>query len=150
MTSESFHEPNSSAAVSPVFLDTSGLIAVVNSDDQWHKKAKTVWGELLVRRTPLLTTSLFLIELGDGLSRVGERHLAVQLYDRLRNTSAVEIVRPTEELEQQGWNLFRERPDQDWGMTDCISFAVMTERSIREGFTLDHHFEQAGFVRLLK
>ena len=29
-----------------VFLDTSGLIALVNTDDQWHHKAETVWAEL--------------------------------------------------------------------------------------------------------
>ena len=136
--------------MSPVFLDTSGLIAVVNSDDQWHSKVSEAWRDLIARRVPLLTTSLVLIELGDGLSRVGERHLAIQLYDRMRRASAIEIVHPTEEMEERGWTLFRERPDQDWGMTDCVSFSVMADRSIHEAFTLDHHFEQAGFVRLIK
>ncbi len=89
-----------------VFLDTLGLIAVVNQDDQWHVRANVVWRELLARRTKFVTTSLVLIELGDGLSRIRERHLAVQLYDRLRNTNAVEIVHPSEELEHRGWTLY--------------------------------------------
>ena len=41
-------------------------------------------------------------------------------------------------------------PDQDWSLTDCTSFTVMRERGIIEALTGDHHFEQAGFVALLK
>ncbi len=42
------------------------------------------------------------------------------------------------------------RLDKDWSLTDCISFAVMQERSLTEALTSDHHFEQAGFTALLK
>ena len=71
----------------PVFLDTSGLIAVVNSDDQWHSVAESVWASLIRSAHPLITTSLVLTEIGDGLSRVQHRRLAVDLYDRLRSGS---------------------------------------------------------------
>jgi predicted nucleic acid-binding protein len=133
-----------------VFLDTSGLVAAVNSDDQWHVRANEVWRDLMTNRTPLLTTSLVLVELGDGLSRVGERPIAIQVRDRLRASSRVEIVQVTAELESLAWELFRARPDKEWGVTDCVSFTVMNERGMREAFTLDHHFEQTGFVRLIK
>jgi predicted nucleic acid-binding protein len=33
---------------------------------------------------------------------------------------------------------------------DAASFVVMSERGITEALTTDQHFEQAGFVRLLK
>lgn len=41
------------------------------------------------------------------------------------------------------------RPDKDWGLTDCISFAVMTQEGITQALTSDRHFEQAGFTKLL-
>ena len=44
----------------------------------------------------------------------------------------------------------RQRQDKDWSLTDCISFIVMRDRRIVEALTGDHHFEQAGFVALLK
>jgi uncharacterized protein len=36
-----------------------------------------------------------------------------------------------------------------WSLTDCISFAVMSQQGLAEALTADHHFEQAGFVVLL-
>lgn len=35
--------------------------------------------------------------------------------------------------------------DQDFSFADAVSFAVMTERGIREALTLDHRFAVAGF-----
>ena len=45
---------------------------------------------------------------------------------------------------------FRKHADKEWSFTDCVSFAVMHELRIREAFTTDLHFKQAGFVPLLK
>jgi len=136
--------------VNRVFLDTSGLIAVVNVDDQWHSLAESTWQELLRANTSFLTTSLVLIEVADGLSRIHQRSLAVYLYDRLRSSPQVEIIQVVQATEEQAWDLFRERQDKDWGMTDCVSFVVMRDRDLQEAFTNDRHFEQAGFIRLLR
>jgi predicted nucleic acid-binding protein len=46
--------------------------------------------------------------------------------------------------------LFRKHADKEWSFTDCVSFATMRELRIRDAFTTDHHFKQAGFVALLK
>lgn len=52
--------------------------------------------------------------------------------------------------DEQVWELFKSRPDKEWSWVDCASFVVMKQRGILEALTTDHHFEQAGFVRLLK
>ena len=49
-----------------------------------------------------------------------------------------------------GRQLYRERADKEWPLTDCISFVVMQEHGLAEALTADHHFEQAGFKALLK
>lgn len=133
-----------------VFVDTSGLIAVVNTVDQWHDCATAVWQQLLESQAALVTTSYVLVEIGDGLSRVHHRPLAVQLYDHLRSSHRVEIVPAASELEEEGWDLFRGRDDKEWSVTDCCSFVVMQRHGIPAAFTTDHHFEQAGFQRLLR
>ena len=49
-----------------------------------------------------------------------------------------------------GVGLFASRPDKHWSLTDCISLVVMEELGLSEAMTADHHFEQAGYVALLK
>jgi len=68
----------------------------------------------------------------------------------LQKDPEVTIVPASADLWQRGVALFASRPDKDWSLTDCISFVVMQERGIADGLTADHHFEQAGFVALLK
>ncbi len=53
-------------------------------------------------------------------------------------------------LLEQGLALYTRRSDKDWSLTDCISFVVMKAEGIEEALTGDHHFEQGGFVALLK
>lgn len=48
------------------------------------------------------------------------------------------------------WQLFRERSDKEWGITDCTSFLIMQDRNLVDAFTVDRHFEQAGFHALIK
>ncbi len=136
--------------MTPVFLDTSGLIALTDSDDYWHSKAVQVWQDLLQQKRLLVTTSLVLIELADGLAKVHFRSIAVQLKDALVSAKNVELVHVDERHEAEGWKLFRARTDKDWGMTDCISFTLMSDRKMMDVFGLDHHFEQAGFNLLIK
>lgn len=45
---------------------------------------------------------------------------------------------------ERGLDLYARHPDKGWSLTDCISFAVMTDRGIVEALTADRHFEQAG------
>ena len=59
------------------------------------------------------------------------------------------IVRSSEELERLALRDWLERyVDQDLSLTDAVSFAVMSERRIREALTLDHHFGVAGFAHV--
>ncbi len=129
------------------------MIAVADADDSVHARALTVRDRLRKESRQLVTTDAVVIEVANTLSRQRLRHIAVATIDALRLSVAqgeIEIVHVDEDLIERGWQLYRQRPDKEWGLTDCISFVVMGERSIYEAFTTDHHFEQAGFVRLLK
>ncbi len=50
----------------------------------------------------------------------------------------------------EAWELLRQRPDKGWSLADAISLLHMQRFGVTEVLTNDHHFEQAGFVRLLK
>jgi predicted nucleic acid-binding protein len=50
----------------------------------------------------------------------------------------------------ESFELFRSRPDKQWSHTDCASFCVMEKEGITEVLTYDRHFQQAGFVALMR
>jgi len=47
-------------------------------------------------------------------------------------------------------NIYENRQDKEWSLTDCLSFLVMQERGVMDALTADHHFEQAGFRALMR
>jgi predicted nucleic acid-binding protein len=47
-------------------------------------------------------------------------------------------------------DLYQSREDKGWGLVDCASYILMEQQGIQEALTLDHHFDQAGFRRLIR
>ncbi len=68
----------------------------------------------------------------------------------IRQSLDVHIVHIDPVLDTQAWTLLTQRQDKAWSLVDCSSFVVMNEQGLTDALTSDHHFEQAGFVRLLK
>jgi len=131
------------------FVDASGWIALVNVNDTLHQQAVRLFEQRLNEGRGFVTSSVVLLEVGNWLSPVPLRRLASDLIERVEHSSRIQVVELTPELYRKGWQLYRERPDKDWGVIDCISFAIMQERNIVEALTADRHFQQAGFVALL-
>jgi predicted nucleic acid-binding protein len=131
------------------FVDASGWIALVNANDILHQQSVRLFQRRLSEGRGFVTSSVVLLEVGNWLSPVPLRRLASRLMDRIEHSARIKVVELTPELYAKGWRLYRERPDKDWGVIDCISFAIMTERNIIEALTGDRHFQQAGFVALL-
>lgn len=129
-----------------VFADTSYFIAMVSSDDENHIRATALSRE----RFFLVTTQWVLSELAAYLSAPGDRQLFLDTLTALERSAAVDIVPASSEGFQMGIRLYAERADKYWSLTDCISFLVMRERGLRDALTADHHFEQAGFVAMLR
>ena len=62
----------------------------------------------------------------------------------------VEVVAQTSIQFREALELFASRADKERSLTDCASFNLMRERGVSEALAHDHHFEQAGFVALLR
>jgi hypothetical protein len=91
-----------------------------------------------------------LVEVGNFFCRGKDRTVFQRLIENLSSAEDIEIIPASTDHFRQGFALFKSRPDKDWSLTDCISFIVMQDRGLGEALTADHHFEQAGFVVLLK
>ncbi|MEJ7862759.1 MAG: PIN domain-containing protein [Pyrinomonadaceae bacterium] len=135
---------------SEVFLDTAYAIALSVESDEYHQRAEELAEQLEAEKTRLITTRAVLLEIGNALSKKRYRQAAVELLDALEQDLQVEIVLLSEELYERALELFRNRPDKDWGLIDCVSFVVMKEYGLTEALTTDEHFEQAGFRSLLR
>ena len=133
-----------------VFLDSAYVIALAQATDAHHSPAVEMSRQLAERRVQIVTRDAVLLEIGNALAKVKSREGAIRFITHLQNSPAVEIVPLTQDLLAAGWELFRQRPDKDWSWTDCISFVVMRERGLKQALTSDGHFEQAGFIALLR
>ena len=133
-----------------VFLDTAYAIALSSPNDLFHQQAVQLADELKSAGTRLVTTRAILLEIGNALSKQRYRRSAVRLLDSLETDPRVEIIPLSEQLYAQASQLYRERPDKEWALTDCVSFIVMGERGIDEALTTDEHFQQAGLHVLMR
>jgi predicted nucleic acid-binding protein len=129
------------------FADTTFYLALLNAGDQYHPVA-TRLAALVRGRT--VTTTWVLTEVADALSRPFHRVETARFISDLRNDPRVFIPPPSSRLFDEGLQLYAERPDKEWPLTDCISFVVMRQQGLAEALSADHHFEQAGFVILMK
>lgn len=132
-----------------VFVDTSFVIALLNSSDQYHAKACELAAVLASNNRPRITTTAVLLELGDGFARKGRWQLIAPVLAAAAKDSLLEIMAVDASLAERGSSLRNSRLDKDWGLTDCVSFVVMSDRGLDEALTADRHFQQAGFRALL-
>jgi predicted nucleic acid-binding protein len=135
--------------MSIVFVDTVAWIALGSRGDQLHLRARDVFRDLVRERRRFVTSEFVLLELGNSLCSPTFRADTVQFIRDLRRSPTIEIVPSSSGLFERGLDLYASRHDKDWGLVDCTSFVIMTERGISDAFTQDRHFEQAGFKNLL-
>lgn len=130
-----------------IFVDTYYFLAILNPKDSGHARSR----DASKNRAGLLRTSHWVLaEVGDALSRPLDRLKFLTLLDAIDQDPSFGVVSADDELFHQSIEFFRDRPDKEWTFTDCTSFVVMENLGIREALTADVHFEQAGFVALLK
>ena len=129
------------------FADSFALIAWLNPRDSAHS-AVAAYLEGFTGR--LLTTEWVLMELAEARSAPEARATAAAFLQAVRADPLFDVVGYVPTVYQAGFDLFANRPDKAWSLTDCISFHVMSTRGLSEALTADHHFEQAGFRAVFK
>lgn len=131
-----------------VFLDTSYIIALLNSDDKHHQRAKELFEDLF-NYDEIWISQAILLELGDGLYK-SRRDVVVEFIRSCYDSDQIHIVETDKKLFFDALDWFITYQDKGWSLTDCISFEVMTEYHITLAYSSDHHFEQAGFQYVLQ
>ena len=132
--------------MTPVFLDTVGLVAVWDRTDQWHPAAAVVYADLLRQQRPLVTTPFILLECANAAARRPYR-LRVSARCAAFEQAGL-LVEPTRAEWDAAWLAYDRGDAAQAGVVDHISFSVMRRLSLTEAFTNDRHFQAAGFRTL--
>lgn len=129
-----------------MFLDTSGLLAYHHRTEPDHGKAFALFDAAPWK----VTTNYVLAEfVALAEARRLPRVPALAFAQDLVSKPAVEVVWVDEALHAAAMDLLWRRSDKRWSLCDAVSFLIMAERGLTDALTTDHHFEQAGFRRLL-
>jgi predicted nucleic acid-binding protein len=131
-----------------IFADTFYWLALLNPRDDWHQRALEE-----TRTHPnryLIVTDGILDKVLNYASTRGSlmRYKALMLCTRLIQDPNIEVVPYTPELRASGLELYGQRADKAYSLTDCISMVVMKQMGIDQVLTHDHHFTQEGFTVL--
>lgn len=135
-----------------LFIDTSGWGNLFDASQPYHFQATEIYLSAKAKNQKIITTNYVIIELVSLLISPLRlpRGKIIELIRGLKTSAYLKIIHIDASLDDQAWQFFQRHQDKDWSLVDCASFVIMNQLSISEALTTDHHFEQAGFVRLLK
>lgn len=132
----------------PVLLDTSALLALLDARDPFHDEARPRWEQLLngVRagRHVLLTHHAVIVEASALIARRLGLRAVRELHDEL--LPIVEIVWIDEKLHRRATAAMFAADRRSVSLVDWLSVEVMRDRRIRHVFTFDADFTEQGFL----
>jgi uncharacterized protein len=133
-----------------VFADTGYWIALLDPQDTLHQNAVSL--SVSLAQDQICIGEMVLTEVLNHFSKRGVflKQIVVALIQSIQDNPAIEVIPRTSELFHNAFELYSQRLDQAWSHTDCASFGMTQQRNILEALAYDRHFEQAGFVALLR
>ena len=133
-----------------LLFDTSFAIARASPKDRFHPKAKFWSDKIQSENISIVVTQAVILEIGNALSKLQFRQVGIGLLKSFEKSENITVISMNNELYDKAFELFRSRPDKEWGLVDCVSLVVMRERKITAALTADEHYTQAGFRALLR
>jgi predicted nucleic acid-binding protein len=76
--------------------------------------------------------------------------LFVDTFYYILHNDYVQIIPQTHKTFLAGLELYKQRADKEYSLTDCISMQTMKQLGITEILTHDRHFTQEGFTTLFE
>jgi len=126
-----------------IFMDTGAWFAFYDKKDSAHLRVKNV---VTSRSDEIVTSNYVLDEL---VTLFKARHITVNQFrdfvEDLWNEEICGLLRVTETIDREAWDMIKKYHDQEFSFTDCTSFVLMKRHQIKKVCALDHHFQIAGF-----
>ena len=125
-------------------MDTSALLAVLNSGDENHARASRSFRSLLEADEPLVTTSYVLVETVALLQHRFGLGAVRGFQDAVAPVLTVEWV--DAELHAEGTAALLTANRRELSLVDCVSFACMRRQGLTRAFHFDRQFRDQGFA----
>ena len=127
-----------------VYLDTSGMLAMLDADDEFHEIAAGAWQKMLAAKLLFTLTDYVRLECWSLI----QRRLGMEaLRDYHRRVLPMVVV---DSVGEGGFVLLAQQVTlanrRDLSLVDLSSFACMQRRDLRYAFAFDKHFGEQGFV----
>ena len=128
-----------------VFADTFYWVALINPKDSSRHRALRLSGSL--QKSVIVTTEEILTEVLAYFSGRGRqlRDQAARDVRDILSDPAIRVMPQSHESFLAGLDLYEERLDKGYSLTDCISMNTMSAEGITDILTNDVHFTQEGF-----
>jgi predicted nucleic acid-binding protein len=133
-----------------LFADTFYWIALADFNDSAHQRALTITRERAA--ASIVTTDEVLAEYLTFFAAAPaplRQQVAASVQGILANP-AIRVIPQSRRSFLAGLQLYLQRPDKGYSLTDCISMQTMRREGLTEALTKDRHFEQEGFHVLFR
>lgn len=127
-----------------IFVDTSGVFALLVKNDYMHVRAKLNFEYFSNNKVRLITSSFVLVETAALL----QRKISLEAVQDFTNKiyPLLEIVWVDEELYSRSVQRLIFIKNREISLVDCLSFEIMEAQEMTHAFTFDKHFEVQGFT----
>ncbi|KQC15079.1 MAG: hypothetical protein APR63_12830 [Desulfuromonas sp. SDB] len=127
-----------------VFVDTSGILALINADDINHKQADEIWKNLIEKEEELISTNYVLLEtIAVIQNRIGLTAVN-SLYKYL--IPILKIMWVDVSVHNRAMTNLLIMNKKKISLVDCVSFEIMNLSGITEVFCFDKHFQEQGYT----
>jgi predicted nucleic acid-binding protein len=127
------------------FVDTSALIALLDTDDPAHGEAREAWREAVLDAEGLVATDYVVVEAVAVTRRRWGLDGVRVLLDELIPLVEIQSVSVDDRI--AGVNALLAAGRRRLSLVDCVSFVMMRRMGIRDYLGTDPHFDEQGFRR---
>ena len=126
-----------------LFVDTSALLAILDTDARGHTAAAEAWGAALDSERALITSNYVVVE----TCALVQRRLGMDALREVTETilPLLRTVWVAEELHAAGMAALFTADRRRLSLVDCTSFEIMRRYGIRDVLALDSDFARQGF-----
>ena len=127
-----------------IFVDTSGLFALLVKNDFMHVRAKLNFAYFAQHRLQLLTSSFVLVETTALLQRRVGLEAVHDFQSKIM--PLLDMIWVSSDWYTRAIQRLFALNNRNISLVDCLSFEIMESREITHAFTFDKHFPENGFT----